>query len=366
MIDKDFWKNKKVLLTGHTGFKGSWLSCLLDQLGARVFGLSLPPVTAPSLFEELNKCFQIEENFFNDIRDFEKINKIIMDVKPEIIFHLAAQPIVRESYIDPIGTWNTNVMGSLNILQACSNLDNLCSIVMITTDKVYKNKEWEFGYRESDELGGHDPYSASKAACEIAIQSWRSSFCNNNQAKASNILVSSARSGNVIGGGDWSKYRIIPDTIKALKSQKEVIVRNPKSTRPWQHVLEPLVGYMLLAEKLSNFRKENNLDVQNPFASAYNFGPNLESNRQVSELVSEIFNYWPGISVNESANSNSNFHEAQRLNLQVDKAYQNLSWTSKWNFETTVQRTINWYKQFYSNDSTAYDLCKNDINFYLN
>ena len=364
MINKDFWRNKKVLITGHTGFKGSWLSCLLHQLGSRISGLSLPPVTAPSLFEELNKCFQIEENFFNDIRDFEAINKIIMDLKPEIIFHLAAQPLVRESYIDPIGTWNTNVMGSLNILEACANLDNLCSVVMVTTDKVYKNREWEFGYRESDELGGHDPYSASKAACEIAIQSWRSSFCNDKDAKASNVLVSSARSGNVIGGGDWSKYRIIPDTIKALKSQNEVIVRNPRSTRPWQHVLEPLVGYMQLAEKLSNFRKENNLDVQNPFASAYNFGPNLESNRQVSELVSEIFNYWPGILINKS--DFSNYHEAEKLNLQVDKAYQKLSWTSKWNFETTVERTINWYKQFYSNGPTAYDLCKNDINFYLN
>jgi CDP-glucose 4,6-dehydratase len=234
---------------------------------------------------------------------------------------------------------------------------------MITTDKVYKNKEWIYGYREQDELGGYDPYSASKAACEMAIDSWRLSYCEPKNNEETLLRIASARSGNVIGGGDWSKDRIIPDAIRALNKNTEIILRNPNSTRPWQHVLDPLSGYILLAEKLYKYSQENNNDLKNKFATSYNFGPSIESNKKVIELVEEISKYWSGLKVTNTIDNN--FHEANRLNLQTDKSFHYLQWRPKWDFENSVKRTIEWYKKIQNSNITAREVCLFDIEEYM-
>ena len=362
MIHKSFWQNKNVLITGHTGFKGSWLALWLLKKGAKVSGISLEPNTNPSLFDQLEINLELQNNYYQDIREEKKIQELINNVKPDIVFHMAAQPLVRESYLDPLGTWDVNVMGSLNILSAISDLSNLCAVVMITTDKVYKNKEWQFGYRENDELGGYDPYSASKAACEIAIQSWRASFCNLKKDNFSNIAIASARAGNVIGGGDWAKDRILPDTILSLVDNKEILVRNPEAKRPWQHVLEPISGYLTLAEKLYLTQKNIKSEKDNCFSSCFNFGSNLESNKKVSELVNQILTYWPGSW--KLKKSEINLHEAKQLYLNTDNAFRVLNWQPLWDFDTTIKRTVDWYKKFYTEGQKAYDLCINDIDYY--
>jgi len=362
MIDKSFWKDKKVLITGHTGFKGSWLALWLIQLGAKVSGISLPPDTRPSLFDQLKISSQLEYNFLEDIRNQSSLDEHVATIKPDIAFHLAAQPLVRESYKDPLGTWKTNVIGSLNVLQSLYKLNNFCAVIMVTTDKVYKSKEWVYGYRENDQLGGFDPYSASKAACEIAVESFRSSFCLVKEKESSRLAIATARSGNVIGGGDWSKDRIVPDAIRSLNKGLAISIRNPNSTRPWQHVLEPLSGYMILAKKL--FGSNYNLDKYDAdyYASSFNFGPNLESNKKVSELVDKILFYWPGKW--NFQNEITNMHETNKLFLNIDKSFNLLNWKPKWDFETTVSRTVNWYEKFYKNDITPYDLCLKDIEYY--
>ena len=362
MIDKSFWKGKKVLITGHTGFKGGWLALWLIELGAKVSGISLPPETRPSLFDQLKISSKLNNNYFEDIRNQSSLDELISNIKPDVAFHLAAQPLVRESYKDPLGTWTINVIGSLNVLQSLHKLNNFCTVIMITTDKVYKSKEWFYGYRENDQLGGFDPYSASKAACEIAIESWRSSFCLAKKKQSSRLAIATARSGNVIGGGDWSKDRIVPDAIRSLNKGLAISVRNPTSTRPWQHVLEPLSGYLILAEKL--FQSKSNLKkyVDDSFASSFNFGPNLESNKKVAELVDRILFYWPGEWNHQ--NEITTMHETNKLYLNTDKSFHLLNWSPKWNFETTVKRTLNWYKEFYRNDISPYDLCLKDIEYY--
>ena len=354
MVNKQFWEGKKVLITGHTGFKGSWLSLWLKEMGAQIIGISLEPETSPNLFDELelSKDSNLVHNLI-DINNLIKIKEVFATEEPEIIFHLAAQPLVRKSYRDPIETWQTNVMGSLNILEAikCSNHKSL--LVMITTDKVYQNNEWEFGYRENDPLGGHDPYSSSKAAAELAISSWRSSFCGNLEHQNSNVYISTARSGNVIGGGDWAEDRIVPDFINGIFKKEKLFVRNPESTRPWQHVLEPLSGYIKLAEMMYSENQK--------FCSSFNFGPNLSSNKKVCELIREMNRHFDqdcDIQVSETS-----LHEANLLNLQIEKAYQYLNWFPKWNFEKTIFRTVNWYKLHYEGES-ALECCLSDINEY--
>ena len=292
-MNKDFWLNKKVLITGHTGFKGSWLLVWLNMLGADVYGLSLSTLPGKSLFTEITKKNTLSKDFFIDIRNIEKLKISINEINPDIVFHLAAQPLVRDSYKNPLETWSTNLMGSLNVLESLSVINNHCAVIMVTTDKVYKNMEWEYGYRENDQLGGYDPYSASKAATEIALSSWRDSFCGFDK-KGSNLLIASARSGNVIGGGDWAKDRIFPDVIRSLENGNEIFIRNPKSKRPWQHVLDPLAGYILLAEKLYKSNNSLSKDSDNIFTSAFNFGPNISSNKTVNFLVNEIIKHWPG------------------------------------------------------------------------
>lgn len=359
VIDKAFWNSKKVLLTGHTGFKGSWMMLCLQELGAKVWGYSLPPIGNPNLFKDLfisrpptqsggGKYWMHKEC---DIRNYEKLANYVQKCQPDIIFHFAAQPLVRKSYKDPLETWTTNVIGTINLLEACKGLNNRCSIIMITTDKVYSNKEWNFGYREVDRLGGHDPYSSSKAAAEIAISSWRSSFCGDLSYQKNNLRIASARSGNVIGGGDWAEDRIVPDSIRSLISETPIKIRNPNSTRPWQHVLDPLSGYLVLAEKIYKDNDE--------LFDAFNFGPNVESNKTVLELVNEINKYWPGKSMIIS--EEENIHEAGLLNLQIDKAFHLLKWRPTWDFQETIFRTINWYKKRNQGISSI-NCCLDDLN----
>lgn len=351
--DQLFWQGKKVLLTGHSGFKGSWLSMWLLELGADVTGLSLRPESEPNLFEQLSLEKKLT-NHYGDIRDFSLVRQLVVNTQPDVVFHLAAQPLVRLSYQVPTETWATNVMGSINILEALRLLDKPCSAVMITTDKVYRNNEWVYGYRENDPLGGYDPYSSSKAATEIAINSWRSSFCGSLPHQNPHLRIASARAGNVIGGGDWAMDRIVPDVMRALSKNQPIEVRNPFATRPWQHVLEPLSGYLRLAESLSHFPE---------LAQAFNFGPHLEANRPVKQLVEQALLHWPGIWKNQSDLSQP--HEANLLNLVIDKAHHKLSWSPRWNFATTVERTTNWYRRVHEEPTSALECCQDDLKAYL-
>ncbi len=357
MIDKKFWQNKRVLITGHSGFKGSWLSIWLNSLGAKVHGISLKPESENCLFSQAKIESIISSNNFCDIRDFNKLKSIVVDINPEIVFHFAAQPLVIKSYRYPLETWNTNVIGSLNLLESLKLKISNCSVVMITTDKVYENKEWDFGYREHDRLGGKDPYSASKAACEIAISSWRESFCGSKFNQNCYLSIASARSGNIVGGGDWAEDRIIPDAIRALQSRKLIQIRNPGATRPWQHVLEPLSGYLLLAEKLYQSKLEK-YSSRNIYESSFNFGPPLKSNQTVMSLIKRIMKYWPG---EWEINSENYYHESARLHLNIDKAYHNLNWSSKWSFEYTIKRTIEWYKRVFDGLTDAKTATMDDI-----
>ena len=350
---KNFWKGKSVLLTGHTGFKGSWLSLWLTRLGANVHGVSLEPQEENQLFNKLNLKQTLYSHQVADIRSFNLLSRIASEVNPDIVFHLAAQPLVRKSYQDPLETWGVNVQGSLNLLEALKPTKKKCAVVMITTDKVYANKEWEYGYRESDELGGHDPYSASKAAAEIAISSWRASFCGSSAHQTSYLQIATARAGNVIGGGDWAADRIVPDAIRALAKSKPISVRNPLATRPWQHVLEPLSGYMSLAESL--------MVSSSSMCEAFNFGPLLESNRTVQELIETMLRHWPGKWINHSDPNAP--HEAGLLHLQIDKSYSRLGWQPRWNYETTIEKTINWYRATHNGES-ALDKCLADLEAY--
>ena len=352
--DSSFWSGRRVLLTGHTGFKGSWLALWLISLGADVSGLSLEPDPDQTLFKELELTNKLDHRV-GDIRDLDVVRQTVSEVQPEVVFHLAAQPLVRLSYLDPLQTWSTNVMGSVNLMESLRSIDHTCSVVMVTTDKVYKNNEWIYGYRENDPLGGHDPYSSSKAAAEIAISSWRESFCGNALHQNPHLRIASARAGNVIGGGDWSLDRIVPDTIRALEKGAAICIRNPDSTRPWQHVLEPLGGYLRLAEVLS---------VSSEYASSFNFGPNLNSNRSVKDLVEEMLIYWPGQW--EDASDDSKLHEAGLLNLVVDRAYQSLGWQPVWDFSLTVSKTVNWYRQVQLNQASALECCLEDLKSYVN
>lgn len=352
-----FWRGKRVLLTGHTGFKGAWLLLWLINLGAEVWCYGLEPESSPSLFTLLRHEYGSNaHDCKGDINDKHAISGLIEESSPDVVFHLAAQSLVRQSYVDPLGTWATNVMGSLTLLDALKRLDHKCAVVMVTTDKVYENKSWLYGYRENDSLGGHDPYSASKAGAEIAISSWRACFCGMESHQSPYLKIATARAGNVIGGGDWATDRIVPDAIRSLNAGTSIVVRNPDSTRPWQHVLEPLSGYLLLAEKL--FTREN------PPTEAFNFGPFTSSNLSVRELVDLILSHWPGSWLDFS--NAKGVHEATMLNLQIDKAHHQLGWRPRWNYEETVSRTVvGWYKQYYKG-TPALDCCINDYVAYTN
>jgi CDP-glucose 4,6-dehydratase len=351
--DQAYWRGRKVLLTGHTGFKGSWLALWLLELGAHVTGLALPPEGEPNLFNQLGLDQRLDHRI-GDIRDSDLLKQLVLETRPEVVLHLAAQPLVRLSYQEPAATWATNVMGTIHLLEALRRLEQPCTAVLITTDKVYRNNEWLYGYRENDPLGGHDPYSSSKAAAELAIASWRSSFCGILPHQTPFLRVASARAGNVIGGGDWALDRIVPDAMRALGRGEPVGVRNPAATRPWQHVLEPLGGYLRLAEALS---------VSDQLAKAFNFGPQLESNRSVRELVEQALLHWPGRWEDQSDPSAP--HEASLLNLVIDQAHHQLGWAPRWDFATTVERTVNWYRRVREGQASALKCCQDDLAVYL-
>lgn len=359
MLNSSFWRGRRVLLTGHTGFKGSWMSFWLTRLGAEVWGYALEPEGDRSLFNELalsQVSWQLHHHL-GDLRDLEALQKVVLQSQPEVVFHLAAQPLVRRSYRDPLGTWATNVQGSLHLLESLKLLKHSCAVVMVTTDKVYANQEWDYGYREEDRLGGHDPYSASKAAAELAIASWRDSFCGSGAHQTPHLAIATARAGNVIGGGDWAEERIFPDAMRALAAGELIPVRNPEATRPWQHVLEPLGGYLLLAEKLA----ATGVIAKYSYTSAFNFGPSLEANRPVRELVEAALQHWPGDW--QDFSDPAALHEAGRLHLQIDKAHHQLGWRHRWDFATTVARTVTWFRAFHEGAS-ALECCMADLEAY--
>ena len=352
------YKNKRVLITGHTGFKGSWLTLWLTELGAQVFGYALPPPTNPSLFESLDLAKTIDHEV-GDVRDFGQLKKRIQRINPDIIFHLAAQSLVGKSYEEPLETVQVNAFGTANLLEAVRQIGLPAALVLITSDKCYENKEWLFGYREEDALGGRDPYSASKAATELLIRSWRDSFFHPSAIDRHGVRIASARAGNVIGGGDWSKNRIVPDCIRDLQKKTYITVRNPHSTRPWQHVLEPLSGYLLLGQKLLTTPTDDSA----PFCEAFNFGPPVVNNKTVKELVETVIEKWGEGSWKFVASLNAN-HESSLLSLSIDKAYHKLGWAPKWDFNETITRTVEWYQKARQEPSLIRDFTIEQINTY--
>ena len=327
---------KRVLVTGHTGFKGAWLSEWLLLLGAEVTGFSLPSPTTPSLYGQLGLSGRLRE-IIGDIRDPVALRAAVDACRPDFVFHLAAQPLVRASYADPVGTFDVNVLGTIRVLDALRTTAHPCSVICVTTDKCYENREWLYGYREEDPLGGHDPYSASKAAAEIAIASYRRSFFTGHP-----VRVASVRAGNVIGGGDWAVDRIVPDSVRALSVGRPVAVRNRRATRPWQHVLEPLSGYLWLAARLA---------ASEVYAGAFNFGPSHDADRTVGELVAEVLRHWPGTW--EDHTLPGAVHEAGRLQLATDKAHAMLGWAPAWKFSESVAATVSWYRGAHEDPAPA-------------
>ena len=343
-----FWRNKRVLITGHTGFKGSWLAFWLKFLEAEVCGYSLAPETAPNLFENLKIENQIK-SVFGDVRDLSAFEKTLDEFKPEIVFHLAAQALVRRSYREPIDTYTTNVVGTINILDAVRRSDFVKSVVIVTTDKVYENKEWLWGYRETERLGGFDPYSNSKACAELAVSAYRNSFF-----VESETLIATARAGNVIGGGDWSEDRLLPDVFRSLCFGEKLEIRNPHSIRPWQHALEPLAGYLKLGEKLYAGEKS--------FAEAWNFGPSDEDSKPVGWILEEIKRIWKE-PINWKIAEGTQLHEARLLKLDSAKAKSRLKWKPKLSLSEAINLTVDWYKNF-KNNSDLTEITRKQIEFY--
>ena len=347
------YSGKRIFVTGHTGFKGSWLIKILNDFGAVIKGYALAPENEINLYTECNGD-SLCESIIGDLRDREALKKAVLDFQPDFIFHLAAQPLVRLSYEIPSETFEVNAIGTANLLDSIRLLNKKCNVVLITTDKVYHNNECEKPYKESDRLGGYDPYSASKACCELVIDSYKNSFFNTSKYEQHQKAIAVGRAGNVIGGGDWSQDRLIPDIAKALNVNKEVVIRNPKAVRPWQHVIEPLFGYLELGMKL------NSDPIK--YAQAYNFGPNINDALSVEEMVVSSIKSWGAGKYNVEVNNN-NPHEAGLLKLDISKAIKNLNWKPILNAQTAVELTINWYKKYYSN-IPATELMELDIEYY--
>ena len=334
----NFWKDKSVFITGHTGFKGGWLCCWLELLGARVAGYSLEPPTKPSMFEVANVGQGIESTI-GDIRDRESLLAAMKKAKPEIVIHLAAQPLVRASYREPVETYSTNVMGTVHVLDSVRQIPGVKVVLIVTSDKCYDNKEWWWGYRENDPMGGFDPYSSSKGCAELVTSAFRNSFFSPAAYAAHGVAVASARAGNVIGGGDWAEDRLIPDFVRAASEKKTLLVRNPKARRPWQHVLEPLSGYLLLCEKLATGGAE--------YATGWNFGPNDDDAKSVDWIANTFADYW-GPDAAWEWDRAEHPHEARYLKLDCSMARQRLGWKPRTSVDQAVEMTAAWYKQYFS------------------
>ncbi len=349
-VNDAFWKGKRVFLTGHTGFKGSWLSLWLSSMGSTVKGFALEPDTNPAIFN-VARVSSVLENEIGDIRNFEAISKSIKIFNPDILIHMAAQPLVRLSYSQPVETYSSNVMGTVHVLEAARKCPNLKAIVSVTTDKVYENQEWVWGYRENDPIGGYDPYSSSKGCAELVTSAYRRSFFSSSESPS----IASARAGNVIGGGDWSADRLIPDILKALEKGESLVVRNPLATRPWQHVLEPLSGYLMLAENLYHDGKQ--------YAEAWNFGPDKKDCKSVNWILNQMVFLYGGNS-SWKLDENPNPHEAQFLKLDCSKAKERLFWVPKWGINEVIEKIVNWHAHF-RNGADMHDYCLNEIKTYL-
>ena len=357
MVDifNNFYKSKRVLVTGHTGFKGSWLSIWLHELGAEVVGIGLDPYSEKDNFVLSRIGSKIKADIRADIRDGQKMKEIFEKYQPEIVFHLAAQPLVRLSYDIPVETYETNVMGTIHIMEAIRTTKSVKVGVMITTDKCYDNCETLEGYVETDPFGGYDPYSSSKGACEVAIQSWRRSFFNpTDYGKKHTVSIASVRAGNVIGGGDWAKDRIIPDCIRALEAGKVIDIRSPKAVRPWEHVLEPLSGYMLLAQLM--------WDNPTEYCEGWNFGPEAEGVSTVWEVASEVIKNYGSGELKDSSDPNA-VHEANLLMLNINKAKSRLGWYPRMNMQQCMELVVDWYKRYQTED--VYALCVEEINKFI-
>lgn len=354
VLEKAF-KNKTVLVTGHTGFKGSWLSLWLATLGAEVIGFAQDPYTRKDNFV-LNSLSEDVVDLRGDIRDFDRLQEVFDYYKPEIVFHLAAQPLVRESYAKPKLTLDVNIGGTVNLLEVCRLSSSVKVIVNITSDKCYENREWLWGYRENDPMGGHDPYSASKGCSELISNAFRNSFFPPDHYKQHGKSLATVRAGNVIGGGDWSMDRLIPDCVRSLENHEEIIIRNPLATRPWQFVLEPLGGYLLLAARMWKKPKE--------FAGAWNFGPERDAVIPVGDLVDLLIRYW-GSGSWKIAGGHSALHEANFLALDINKARYKLDWRPRLEVKEAVEQTVRWYRG-YSQVHSLKEFCRSQINEYMN
>lgn len=355
MIDRDFWKGKRVFITGHTGFKGAWLCLWLNLMGANVTGYALSPPTNPSLFE-LSGVDKLVNSIIGDVRHESKLSKAMLATNPEIVIHMAAQALVRKSYSDPVETYSTNVMGTVNLFEAVRKCGSVKAIVNVTTDKCYENKEWPWGYRENEPLGGYDPYSNSKACSELVTSSYRNSFFNPNDYQTHGVALGSARAGNVIGGGDWAADRLIPDCIRSLLKGQEILIRSPQAIRPWQHVFEPLSGYLTLAQKL--------FENGPRFAEGWNFGPDDNDCRPVEWIVKRMCLKW-GLGSGYKIEGGEHPHEANYLKLDCSKAKARLGWYARWNLEKAIDKVIEWtlaYKK--SNDLNK--VCLEQIDEYSN
>lgn len=329
-----FWQDKRVLLTGHTGFKGSWLSLWLQSMGAKVVGYALTPPTNPSLFE-VAKVAQGMTSIIGDIRDLSHLQKVFSEHQPEIVIHMAAQPLVRYSYIEPVETYSTNVMGTVNLLEAVRHTKSVKAVVNVTTDKCYENREWAWGYRENEAMGGFDPYSSSKGCAELVTAAYRNSYFHPEKYQTHGVAIATGRAGNVIGGGDWAEDRLIPDTIRAITNRQPVSIRNPHSIRPWQHVLEPLSAYLLLAQKL--------YEEGACFAEAWNFGPNDGDAKPVDWILDNLVQTW-GEGASWKLDGGDHPHEAHYLKLDCSKAKSRLHWQAKWSLATAIGEICVWHK----------------------
>jgi CDP-glucose 4,6-dehydratase len=347
-IDSDFWRGKRVFLTGHTGFKGSWLSLWLRSLGAEIHGLALSPPTTPNLFEEA-RVQDLMSSTTGDIRSFDTVLDCMSRCSPAVVLHLAAQPLVRRSYADPLETYATNVMGTVHVLEAARRIGTVRAVVIVTTDKCYENREWIWGYREDEPMGGHDPYSNSKACAELVTSAYRRSFFNQ-----ASIAVASARAGNVIGGGDWATDRLVPDILRAFAAGQPVLVRNPQAIRPWQHVLEPLSGYLVLAQRLYS--------DGDAVSEAWNFGPSEEDARPVQWIVEHMARQWGG-NPTWQGDTKSSPHEANFLKLDISKVRSRLGWHPRWSLETALQQVTSWHQAWLSRED-ARDLCLRQIGLF--